>query len=269
MRCLAILLTIVCASVLIPAQDKDQVWGAEKEKALGAQMASQVRNRTTSLGLVDVDKYVQNLGRRLAEQIPDAREDWVFHVIRDHRSGSTYEPIALPGGYVFVSAQLILGEESEAEFAGMLAHSIAHVVQRHGLRQASRGDMSQLATIPVIFVGSGAFGDDENTLLPVALLRTRHPQELQADQFAVSAIAAAGYNPHALLNYIRRVQPHLPVDESLSPLPPLSLRIANLEVGIQSLSRFGPQVSTESFRSIQEMVRIELARSAAPNEGER
>jgi hypothetical protein len=51
MRYLAIILTIVCASVSIPAQDKDQVWGAEKEKALSAQMASQVRNRTTSLGL--------------------------------------------------------------------------------------------------------------------------------------------------------------------------------------------------------------------------
>ncbi len=172
----------------------------------------------------------------------------------------------MPGGYVFVSAQLILAAESEAEFAGILAHSIAHVVQMRGLRQASRGEISQLATIPLIFVGGAPFGDDENSLLPAALVKTRRQQELEADQFAVSTIAAAGYNPHALLNYIRRVQPQLPVDEALSPLPPLSLRIANLEEGIQGLSEFGPRTSDESFRSIQESVRIVLARSSAPYE---
>jgi hypothetical protein len=41
-----------------------------KEKALGGQMAFQVRSQTTSLGLVDVAKYIQTLGQRLAEQMP-------------------------------------------------------------------------------------------------------------------------------------------------------------------------------------------------------
>ena len=103
MRHLAVTLAIICGSVSIHAQDHHQFWGIEKERALGAQLASQVRSSTTSLGLVEVDKYVQNLVRRLAKQMPDARGEWEVSVIRDRRIGLTREPIALPGGYVFVS----------------------------------------------------------------------------------------------------------------------------------------------------------------------
>jgi predicted Zn-dependent protease len=264
-RYFVIVLTIVCGSVSLQAQDQDQFWSAEKEKALGTQMASEVRHHTTPLGLVDVDSYVQNLGQRLAGQMRDAHGDWLFSVIREHRIGSTCEPIALPGGYLFVSAQLILAAENEAEFAGMLAHSVAHVAQRHGFSRVRRGDSSQPATIPLIFLGGAGFGDDENNLLPFAILRGRRQLELEADQFALSTMAAAGYNPRALFNYIRRVRPQLPVDDSLSALPSLSRRIANLEAGIQNLSGFSPQASTESFRSIQERVRIEMARSVVPS----
>ena len=60
---------------------------------------------------------------------------------------------ALPGGFFFVNSGLILKADTEAELAGVMAHEIAHVAARHGTRQATRGEIAQLATIPLIFMG--------------------------------------------------------------------------------------------------------------------
>ena len=108
----------------------------EKEAALGAQLALQIRRQTTPLGINRVDNYVEGLGRQLAAQMPNAPENWNFTVIRDPRGGSLHEPLSLSGGYIFVPAQLIPAAENEAEFAGMLAHSVAHVAERQWIHQA-------------------------------------------------------------------------------------------------------------------------------------
>jgi Zn-dependent protease with chaperone function len=55
---------------------------------------------------------------------------------------------ALPGGFFFVNSGLILKAESEAELAVVMAHEIAHVAARHGTRQATRGELINLGTIP-------------------------------------------------------------------------------------------------------------------------
>ena len=60
---------------------------------------------------------------------------------------------ALPGGFFFVNTGLMLKAETEAELAGVMAHEIAHVAARHGTRQATRGQIANLATIPLIFMG--------------------------------------------------------------------------------------------------------------------
>ena len=61
--------------------------------------------------------------------------------------------MALPGGFFFVNSGLILKAENESELAGVMAHEIAHIAARHGTRQATRGQVVNLASIPLIFMG--------------------------------------------------------------------------------------------------------------------
>lgn len=133
----------------LPAQDQQQ---GRKEAALGASLAAQVRRRTTPLGLARVDEYVKRLGFRLAAQMPNAPEDWTFTVVRNHKGGSTHEPLWLPGGYLFIAAELILVTENEGELAGMLAHAMAHVAERQALYPATHGEAAQLANAPLVFM---------------------------------------------------------------------------------------------------------------------
>jgi predicted Zn-dependent protease len=60
---------------------------------------------------------------------------------------------ALPGGFMFLNTGLIRKAESEAELAGVLAREIAHVAARHGTKQATRGQIANIASIPLIFLG--------------------------------------------------------------------------------------------------------------------
>ncbi len=269
----ALLPTFVSLSLLAHAQDREQkqntsVLSAAKEAALGAELARRVRRESTPLGLIGVEYYVTNVGLRLAAQIPETQEAWKFSVIRDHQTGSTSEPISLPGGWIFIPAELILAAHSEAEFAGMLAHSMAHVAERHGIRRQTTGEVNNLATIPLIFLGAtaGRGGGDENGFVPRAYLEIQRQFELDADQVAVKLLNDAGFDATSLRSYIERAQKQQTLSP-FSPLPPVSMRLKNLEQAIQDQTANGPYiVSTDLFRSIQAEVRREILNSAVSKE---
>src|SRR5258707_6777372 len=127
-------------------------YSVEKEAAIGASLARDVRQNTTAIERPVVLEYVQRIGGKLAAQLTSPLS-YTFSVIADDRGGPTHEPLSLPGGYIFVSSRLILTARNEAEFAGMLAHAMAHVAERHATRQSTRGQVANGASIPLIFMG--------------------------------------------------------------------------------------------------------------------
>src|SRR5262249_50979179 len=142
---------------------------------------------------------------KLASQFPEPRFDYKFILIPgSDEHGTLHEPIALPGGAVFVPATLILAAGSEAEFAGIMAHAMAHVAARHGTRQTSRGQIAQMATIPMLFVGRSDAPAPASVTLPLGFIQFAQVFESEADQLAVAATAAAGYDPAGLETYVKR-----------------------------------------------------------------
>jgi predicted Zn-dependent protease len=118
------------------AEKAPNPYSLEKEAALGKQLAAEVRQRTTPIQNPAAQDYVNRLGNRLASHT-DTKVPFTFSVVAEDPCSTTHEPVALPGGYVFVPAALFIAAQDEAEFAGMLAHSIMHVAARHGTRMAT------------------------------------------------------------------------------------------------------------------------------------
>lgn len=133
----------------------------------------------------------------------------------------------------------------------------AHIAARHGTREATKAEIAQLATIPLIFWG-GMFGYDGNqgptVLLPVGFVQFHRAMESEADRLAVSVTAAAGYDPEGLANYVGRVQQDPP---QAALYPPRDDRVQTIERAIRALS---PQTyaSSGDFASIQDEVRRAL-----------
>ncbi len=218
-----------CIAVLLLgiAHGQEQGSGKARQIALGQQLAQEFRRKTTPVESAAVSEYVQRVGAKLAEQFPGG---WTYRIetIREDQGGATHEPAAFPGGFVFVPADLITTARNEAEFAGMLAHAMAHVV----------------AGAP------GMTGNAAGLGVPVGVLGLQRANEAEADALAVKAMAAAGYDPAGLASYLRRVQP-------------ASGRVAAILAQIRQLPARTYHTGVE-FSLVQSEVRVPVAERPAP-----
>lgn len=156
---------------------------------------------------------------------------------------------ATPGGFVFVHTGLIQYLTHESELAGVLAHEIAHVTQRHIARRMERGQLISVATLLGAVLGAVAGGSSEAGGAAVvasaaagqaAMLNYSRTDESDADQFGLQYLVAAGYNPSGLSGAFRTIQEQSfgrgkNYPSYLSTHPDLSQRMTALSARIQSL----------------------------------
>src|SRR5246127_121243 len=176
---LVVLATVSLAVAKDKKKDPDEIgnrdvgkgvnfYSVEKEIALGKALAQDVERQAKIIDDPVIAEYVNRLGQNLVRN-SDAKVPFTIKVIDTEEVNA----FALPGGFFFVNSGLILKADTEAELAGVMSHEIAHVAARHGTRQATRGEIAQLATIPLIFMGGWTgFGVRQaaSVLIPVGFL---------------------------------------------------------------------------------------------------
>jgi beta-barrel assembly-enhancing protease len=214
----------------------------EQQAALGKRLAEGVRRHTTPVQSQDVQNYVVHLGTKVMGQLPDPAFSFTFSIVLTGEDNALHEPLALPGGYIFVPSNLLLTANDEAEFVGMLAQAIA----REPL--LIKNKFGTTGTIPLIFLGG--FGGDF-VLSPAATIDQLREKELEADTSAILSMSRAGFDPAALLRYVERVQPP---DRPRSRFPPRADRIAALQKAIRDLPPTSYSESDE-FYAIQQQMR--------------
>jgi predicted Zn-dependent protease len=183
---------------------KVNFYSLEKEIAIGKQLAQQVERQSKIINDPVVSEYVNRVGQNLVRN-SDAKVPFTIKVIED----PTVNAFALPGGFFFVDSGLILKADTEAELAGVMAHEIAHVAARHGTRQATRGEIAQLATIPLIFMGgAAAYGiyEASGLLVPMTFLKFQRGFEAEADYLGVQYMYKAGYDPNAFVDFFEKIE---------------------------------------------------------------
>jgi predicted Zn-dependent protease len=174
-------------------------YSVDKELAMGKQLAQQANSQVTPLNNAAVSAYVDRITRELAAQIPNPPYPCVVTVVKD---GVGAEPTTLPGGYLYVSASQISQAHSESEFVGLLAHAMAHSADRDPTRIATRGELAQIAAMPIRFVGNATPRQDLSQ--PFAITAFTRQYETEADELAVKTMAAAGFYPADLAQYVER-----------------------------------------------------------------
>src|SRR5208282_816270 len=115
-------------------------YSLEREIALGKQLAQEVERSAKFVDDPQVLDYVNRVGQNLVRN-SDARVPFTIKVIDSDQINA----FALPGGFFYVFSGLILRADEESELAGVMAHEIAHVCARHGTRNATKAEITQLA----------------------------------------------------------------------------------------------------------------------------
>jgi len=248
-------------------------YSLEKEIALGKQLAQEVERSSKLIDDPVVTEYVNRVGQNLVRN-SDARVPFTIKVI----DSDEVNAFALPGGFFYVNSELILRAQEESELAGVMAHEISHVAARHGTKNATKGQILQLATIPLILLGpAGLAGyglyEGLNVALPVTFLKFSRDAEREADFLGLQYMYKAGYDPNAYVTFFERIQ----ADEKRRPgtipkvfstHPPTPERIANAQKEIARILPNRPEyiVTTSEFNNVKERLRnITLARKAQDN----
>src|ERR1700675_1186205 len=128
------------------------LYSLEREISLGKSLAQEVERSSKLIDDPVVTEYVNRVGQNLVRN-SDARVPFTIKVI----DSDVVNAFALPGGFFYVNSGLILRAQEESELAGVMAHEISHVTARHGTKQATKGELMQLATIPLILLGPGGW----------------------------------------------------------------------------------------------------------------
>jgi beta-barrel assembly-enhancing protease len=129
-----------------------------------------------------------------------------FHVLKNDQVMNAF---ALPGGQVFITAAFLDQLKTDGQLAGVLAHEIGHVVERHAAERLSKTDLAQGLTGALILSSRDSDNPDSKKAAQVALaishlikMKYGREDELEADRDGIHIMIEAGYDPKAMIRVI-------------------------------------------------------------------
>ena len=168
-----------------------------------------------SVTLVDdpeVNSYINSLGHRLVTNSDDPGRSFTFFVVPDN----SVNAFAAPGGFIGIHTGLMLTSEAESELASVMAHEIAHVTQRHILRNFERAKrMSVPMTAAMIAAALLGVADPSAGSAAIMAVQAGNVQmqldysrahEAEADNLGMQTLVNAGFDPNAMPRFFERLQ---------------------------------------------------------------
>lgn len=176
------------------------------EIELGNAIMAQGRSDPTFIDDPEVTQYLTSMGRHLASYAPSDTPNVALFAVRDPEINA----FAMPGGYIGINSGLVVSSRSESELAGVIAHEIGHVTQRHiarGMTQQNQSSAIMMATVAAalaaalaggggnLAVGVAAFGQAAAINRQLGFSRDA---EREADRVGFQMLSRAGYNPQGM-----------------------------------------------------------------------
>ena len=192
----------------------DAVLNKSREGQLGRSVMLQLYNAGAVVEDPLLTEYIQSIGSQIASHANNGDHSFRFFVVDDDRINA----FALPGGFIGVNSGLILASDNESELAGVLAHEVSHVTQRHIARSiydSQRTSIVSMATmLAAILLGAaadlpsdammGAVSASQAAALQRQINFTRQ-NEHEADRVDIDVLAAAGFDPNGMASFFEKL----------------------------------------------------------------
>jgi predicted Zn-dependent protease len=218
----------------------------------------------------EVERYVENIGRRILSAIGPQPFDYRYFVIDQ----DVLNAFAIPGGTIYVYSGLLDRVRSTDELAAVMAHETTHVFKRHMVRASGIDPVAILGLLGAVLAARSGAGSEAALALGQGIAVTRQiaytrQLELEADTLGLKYMTAAGYDPRAMVSF----QKVMLQEQTLNPidLPPYLLdhpltqeRISNAELLIRSLKPDESRAtSPDPIKKIKALLRIDKKESDA------
>jgi predicted Zn-dependent protease len=243
----------------------------DDEYKIGRMIVKGLRDAGEIVEDPEVSEYIQTVGARVASFAHEGAQRFNFFVVRD----GGINAFALPGGFIGVNAGLLTATDNESELAGVLAHEIAHVTQRHiarSVRNAGRTNMASAAAVLAAILVGATTGLPSDALLGTISaaqglaaqqqINFTRTHEAEADRVGMSFLADAGFDPYGMPSFFWTLQQRsgnagAMIPDLLRTHPVTTERIAETRDRAAQLPR--PVVEDSvSYRLIRERLRVQL-----------
>ncbi len=248
---------------------------AAQEREIGQRFLAQARRQLSFVRDKEVLGYIRTLGHRVAAQTDFHAYPFHFYVVKDSRLNA----FAVPGGHIFIHSGLVEAAQTPDEVAGVLAHEVAHITQRHMARQVSASKQTQLSSLLLVMAGilAGMQGEGEAAEALVIgagaysqqeMLAYSRAHEHEADRLGIRYLAAAGFDPEGLPGFLERLRAWSQL-QGAAPAPYLSThpltgsRIADARSRARQLGEGDgtTPLGDDTFRRIQARLQARTADS--------
>lgn len=247
-------------------------YSIESEIRMGREYAQTIDQTVKLVTDPVVSEYVNRIGQNIVRN-SDSKVPFTIKVI----DSDEVNAFALPGGFFYVNIGLILVASEEAELAGVMAHEVAHVSARHAMRQMTRGNLANLASIPLIVLGGG-IGYAARTAagigVPMSMMKFSRGFEDEADYFGLQYMFRAGYDPQSFLNFFEKIQALEKkkagtLSKVFASHPPIESRVAKIQKQTDSKlpDRSHYIVTTSEFDEVKGRMAMLEKRGKVSNEG--
>jgi predicted Zn-dependent protease len=201
--CLAVACLSLAACATNPVSGKREIslMSEAEEIAYGRQADAEVRREMGIYNDPELQRYVAEIGDRLARLSHRPNLPWTFAVV-DHQAVNAF---ALPGGFIYITRGILPYLDDEAELAGVLGHEIGHVAARHAAQQSTRAGLGSigLAVLGIFVPATQPFGDLSSAALGVAFLKYGRDDERESDRLGMDYAARGGWDPSGVPNFLQ------------------------------------------------------------------
>lgn len=200
------LVAVACATNPVTGKREFSLMSEAQEIDIGRQLDVEVRREMGIYEDAELQRYVSDIGLRLARASQRPNLPWQFAVV----DVPAVNAFALPGGFIYLTRGIMPYLDDEAELAGVLGHEIGHVTARHAAQQYTRATGAQLGLIlgGIFFPATRPFGQLAETGLGILFLKHGRDDELQADRLGAEYAVNSGWDPAGvpdLLNTLARI----------------------------------------------------------------
>jgi predicted Zn-dependent protease len=219
----------------------------EKEIDIGRGIAATIAGRFPVSSDVELTRYVNLVGLTVASQDPRGDIEYHFAVLET----PTVNAYAAPGGYIFITKGALGLIQNEAELAGVLAHEVGHVNQKHVINQIRKSDTMREVRDQLDIQGSTldrVVGAGANTLF----MGLSRGDEMEADSLGLEYASSAGYDPGGLAAFVGRLDRHAgegPLAEFVATHPTPADRTERLRAIAQREGLASGAVLPERFKA--------------------